>query len=371
MLWRNARQTDVIAPGKTIGILGGGQLGRMLAISAAQLGYRTLIYAPEKESVASDVAQDHFCNPWENPQALAAFAQKCDVVTWEFENVPVEPLQAIVDRLAPHPRALQTAQDRLAEKRFAEGLGGQAAAHMPIDSPADLREAVERIGTPGILKTRREGYDGKGQWRIANGREAEAINLPASPCIYEGMVNFEAEFSVILVRGHDGEIRFWDSTQNVHKGGMLVTSTLPAGDAVNAQLAAARDLARQCADALHYVGVLTLEFFATAQGPVFNEMAPRVHNSGHWTIEGAATSQFENHIRAICGLPLGDTATVADEVVMENIVGKDASTAHQRLSETDTHLHLYGKSKARDGRKMGHLTRLKRSRSTPRGEPAA
>lgn len=370
-VWLSARQTKMITPGKTIGILGGGQLGRMLALAAAQLGYRTMIYAPEKDSVAGDVAQDHFCNKWEDTQALAAFAQKCDVVTWEFENVPVEPLQAIEDRMAPHPRALQTAQDRLAEKRFAEGLGGRAAPHMPIDSTSDLREAVERIGTPGILKTRREGYDGKGQWRIPSTREAEGISLPASACVYEGMVDFEAEFSVILVRGHDGEIRFWDSAQNVHKGGMLVSSTLPAGDAVNAQVAAARDLARQTADALKYVGVLTLEFFATAQGPIFNEMAPRVHNSGHWTIEGAATSQFENHIRAICGLPLGDTATVADEVVMENIVGKDANTAHERLIEPDTHLHLYGKAKARDGRKMGHLTRLKRSAGGQRGEPSA
>ncbi|MBE5073897.1 5-(carboxyamino)imidazole ribonucleotide synthase [Erythrobacteraceae bacterium E2-1 Yellow Sea] len=349
----------MLAPGSTIGILGGGQLGRMMAIAAVQLGYRVIGYAPAGDNVAAEVCHDFFENGWGDTAALAAFAAKCDVVTWEFENVPLKTVAVIPENLlAPHPRALGVAQDRLKEKRFIQDLGGKPADFASVDSERDLAMAVERIGAPGILKTARDGYDGKGQWRIANLRDVDAIRFPGRPCVYEGMVPFEAEFSVILVRSNDGEIRFWDSTRNVHTDGMLATSTLPAGAVIESQVEAARDLARQVADALRYVGVLTLEFFATAHGPVFNEMAPRVHNSGHWTIEGAATSQFENHIRAICGLPLGSTATRFATVEMTNIVGKHALTAHQALTGTgDEHLHLYGKAEARDGRKMGHWTR--------------
>ncbi|WP_284123796.1 5-(carboxyamino)imidazole ribonucleotide synthase [Parerythrobacter aestuarii] len=348
----------MITPGGTIGILGGGQLGRMMAMSAAQMGYRCIAFTPDKDHVVGDVCHDVFVNRWDDRQAMAAFAQKCDVVTWEFENVPVEPLGPLESLLAPHPRALETAQDRLNEKRFVEGLGGTPAPYAPIDSRADLVDAMERIGTPGILKTRRDGYDGKGQWRIDVARDAEGIALPDAPCIYEGFVEFDAEFSVILARTAKGDKVVWDSTANVHEGGMLHTSTLPAGAFVEGQVEEARDLAGQVADALNYIGVLTLEFFATARGPVFNEMAPRVHNSGHWTIEGAATSQFENHIRAVCGLPLGDARTVAPGICMTNIVGKDALDATHWLDDPATHLHLYGKAKAREGRKMGHATQL-------------
>lgn len=345
----------------TIGILGGGQLGRMMAMSAAQLGYRCIAYAPEGDNVAGPVCDDLFANRWDDSAALAAFAAQCDVVTWEFENVPVEVAAAMpAKRVFPHPRALETAQDRLTEKRFVEGLGGHTAPYMAVDSFADLEAAVERIGAPGILKTRRDGYDGKGQWRIASQRDVDSLSLPGTPLIYEGFVTFAAEFSVILVRGRDGEIRFWDSTANVHEDGILATSTLPAGPVIEAQVDAARELAREVADALKYVGVLTLEFFATADGPVFNEMAPRVHNSGHWTIEGAATSQFENHIRAVAGLPLGDTATVAKAVTMTNVIGADIKTAQEHLKAPDTHLHDYGKARVRAGRKMGHVTRLER-----------
>ncbi|MEW4449602.1 5-(carboxyamino)imidazole ribonucleotide synthase [Qipengyuania sp. JC766] len=348
----------MIVPGSTIGILGGGQLGRMLAMAAIQLGYRCIAYTPEKDHVVGDVCHDVFQNKWDDAAAMAAFAQKCDVITWEFENVPVEPIQPMTERLAPHPRALETAQDRLAEKRFVEQLRGRAAPHASVETRADLEEAVERIGTPGILKTRRDGYDGKGQWPLDSAHDVEGLSMPAAPCVYEGKVEFDAEFSVILVRGRDGEVRFWDSSCNTHEDGMLVSSVLPAPASVTRHVAEAREIAKQTADALNYVGVLTLEFFATRQGPVFNEMAPRVHNSGHWTIEGAATSQFENHIRAICGLPLGDTRTIAPRVEMENIVGKQSYTAHERLSDGLVHLHLYGKARAREGRKMGHLTRL-------------
>ncbi len=350
----------MILPGATIGILGGGQLGRMIAIAAAQLGYRCHIFAPDRESVAAEVSADFTCAPWTDAAALTQFAAGCDVVTWEFENVPVGPLAAIEALLAPHPRALETAQDRLKEKRFVESLGGMPAAYAPVDAAEELAAAVDRIGAPGILKTRRDGYDGKGQWRIQTARDADAIRLPGAPTIYEGFVEFTAEFSVILVRGRDGEVRFWDSAENTHVGGILATSVLPAGEAIAAQVAPARELAAKVAEALGYVGVLTLEFFATHEEPVFNEMAPRVHNSGHWTIEGAATSQFENHVRAICGLPLGDTATTAPQVVMTNVIGDDANGAHECLAEPGAHLHLYGKRQAREGRKMGHITRVHR-----------
>lgn len=348
----------MLKPGSTIGILGAGQLGRMLAIAAAQLGYRCIAYAPEKNPVAGDVCADVFTNDWLDSAAMAAFAQQCDVITWEFENVPVAPLAPIAARLAPHPRALETAQDRVLEKRFVEQLGGRPAPWQAVDDRADLTAAVERIGAPGILKTRRDGYDGKGQWRFTSARDAEGFSRTGTPLVYEGMVRFDAEFSVILVRGHDGAVRYWDSPHNVHEDGILARSSLPAPTVVANQVEPARALARQVADALGYVGVLTLEFFATDDGPVFNEMAPRVHNSGHWTIEGAATSQFENHIRAICGLPLGDTRTTGTSVVMENVIGKAAAKAHQCLTDPDAHLHLYGKASARDGRKMGHITRV-------------
>jgi 5-(carboxyamino)imidazole ribonucleotide synthase len=349
----------VIEPGSTIGILGGGQLGRMLAMAAAQLGYRCHVYDPNPRSSAAEVSAEFTCAPWFDRNALGNFAAGCDVVTFEFENVPAGPLAAIpAGKLWPPVKALEVAQDRLHEKAFAESSAGRPAPYMPVDSADDLARAVERIGAPGILKTRREGYDGKGQWRIESAREAEGLQLPGSNLIYEGFVRFAAEFSVILVRGADGEVRFWDSACNTHRNGILATSTLPTPSAVTEQVPAARELARRIADALGYVGVMTCEFFATEQGPVFNEMAPRVHNSGHWTIEGAETSQFENHIRAICGLPLGEARTVAARIEMENLLGRDVERAARVLGEPGAHLHLYGKREAREGRKMGHVTRL-------------
>jgi 5-(carboxyamino)imidazole ribonucleotide synthase len=349
----------MIPPGSTIGILGGGQLGRMLAMAAAQLGYRCHVYSPEKDSVAGEVSARFTCGDWHDRTTLGAFALDCAVVTYEFENVPVAPLAAIpTERLVPGIRALEVAQDRLREKRFVEGLGGAPAAYVGIETDSELQDAIERVGTPGILKTRRDGYDGKGQWRIASAHEAAGLRVPNAGLIYEGLVRFEAEFSVILVRGQDGAVRFWDSTQNVHEDGILARSSLPAAELVVAQVPAARELAQKVAEALNYVGVLTLEFFATRDGPVFNEMAPRVHNSGHWTIEGAVTSQFENHIRAICGLPLGDTATRWRTVEMTNLIG-DVSHSPELLADPAVHLHLYGKTEARQGRKMGHLTKLK------------
>ena len=347
----------MIAPGETIGILGGGQLGRMLAMAAAQLGYRVHIYAPEADSVAAEVSADFTCAPWDNTAGLAQFAADCAVITYEFENVPVAPLAALSPvPLLPHPRALETAQDRLVEKRFVEALGGRPAPYAAVGSEADMIAAIAAIGAPGIVKTRRDGYDGKGQWRIT--APDDAFDPPTDSAIYEGLVGFDAEFSVLLCRGSDGDIRYWDTPQNVHHGGILATSTVPASAQVQSQVGEARALAAKVAQALDYVGVLTLEFFATPDGPVFNEMAPRVHNSGHWTVEGALTSQFENHIRAICGLPLGDTALAADAVEMRNLIGDGAGDWARLLADPANHLHLYGKGEARPGRKMGHVTRL-------------
>lgn len=349
----------MIPPGETIGILGGGQLGRMIAMAAAQLGYRSHIYAPEADSIAAEVCGGFTCAAWDDTAAMERFAADCAVITYEFENVPVAPLAALgAVPLLPHPRALETAQDRLTEKRFVEALGGKPAPFAAIDTAEDLAAAIETIGIPGILKTRRDGYDGKGQWRIMSPLDAEAVSISGRPLIYEGFVRFTAEFSVILCRGADGDIRYWDSAENVHEGGILARSTVPASVEVQGQVPQARALAAKVAEALDYVGVLTLEFFATPDGPVFNEMAPRVHNSGHWTIEGALTSQFENHVRAICGLPLGDTSLAAHGVEMRNIIGDVAEEWALILSDPANHLHLYGKAAARPGRKMGHVTRL-------------
>ena len=350
----------MIAPGATIGILGGGQLGRMIAVAAAQLGYRAHVYAPEPVPIAADVCAQFTQGAYDDTAALAAFAQDCAVVTYEFENVAAPPLAALAPHapLYPPARALEVAQDRVNEKRFVEALGGQPAPWAMVDSHADLADAIARIGAPGILKTRRDGYDGKGQWRIASAWQAATLDLPPVPLIYEGFVTFFGEFSVILARGTDGAIAFWDSAQNDHDNGILARSTVPAPAAIAAQVPQARALAGKVADALDYVGVLTLEFFATDTGPVFNEMAPRVHNSGHWTIEGALTSQFENHVRAICGLPLGSTALVTRGAVMDNLIGDAANAWPAILADPASHLHLYGKAEARAGRKMGHVTRL-------------
>ena len=351
-----------IPPGSTIGILGGGQLGRMIAIAAAQLGYRTHIYAPETSGPAADVSPRWTQGAYEDAAALAAFADSVDVVTYEFENIDPAAVEVLATHglVRPGAEALRVAQDRLAEKRFVCDLGGLTAPFAPVESLDDLEEAIEQVGSRAILKTNRMGYDGKGQARLNEpGDAVGAWNAIArQSAILEGFVTFTEEFSVILVRAADGEVRFWDSAANVHVNGILATSTVPGGPLIGAQVEAARALARQVADALGYVGVLTLEFFASADGPVFNEMAPRVHNSGHWTIEGALASQFENHVRAICGLPLGDTRLAAARVEMRNLIGAEANDWQAILSDPANHLHLYGKHEARPGRKMGHVTRL-------------
>ena len=351
-----------LPPGSTIGIFGSGQLGRMLSMAAANLGYKCHIYAPDEGGVAGHVSSDYTCADYSNDEALAAFVKSCDVITFEFENVPVAPLRKLSQSapIFPPKTALVIAQDRVEEKNFARAHGGRTASFAEVTDAASLDAAVKEIGTPLILKTVRMGYDGKGQSRIKQGDDLTnhwgAVGEVHS--IAEGFVEFTHEFSVILVRGQDGEIRFWDTPHNVHDDGILSHSLVPAPANILNQQDAARELARQMADAMDYVGVLTCEFFASADGPVFNEMAPRVHNSGHWTIEGAVTSQFENHIRAICGLPLGDTSLAASRVEMDNLIGHEADEWQKLLVNDRNHLHLYGKNEVREGRKMGHVTRL-------------
>ena len=351
-----------LPPGSTIGILGGGQLGRMLSVAAAQLGYRCHIYAPDAGSVAAEVSAEFTCAQDDDIASLTRFAESCDVITFEFENVPVEPLHRIEGCAPLHPpiAALDIAQNRIAEKNFARDHDGITAPFAEVGDRPALDRAIAAIGAPAILKTIRMGYDGKGQSRIQPGDDLDQHwdAVSHQPCVAEGFVTFSHEFSVILVRGQDGEIRFWTTPHNKHEGGILSVSLAPAPDAILDQQDAARALAARMAETMNYVGVLTCEFFATQDGPVFNEMAPRVHNSGHWTIEGAVTSQFENHIRAICGLSLGDTGLAAKKVEMHNLIGARADDWQALLSDGANHLHLYGKGESRPGRKMGHVTKL-------------
>ncbi|KPF79744.1 phosphoribosylaminoimidazole carboxylase [alpha proteobacterium AAP81b] len=352
----------VIAPGGTIGILGGGQLGRMLALAAAAMGYRVHVFAPEAELPAGDVAAEVTRAPYDDAAALAAFAARVDVVTFEFENVPVAAVAALAQRalVRPGAKSLEIAQDRLAEKRFVTGLGGRPAPFRAVDSRADLDAALADLGTPAILKTRRMGYDGKGQARILAAADADTAwaAIGERPAVLEAFVAFEHEFSVLLARGVDGATVYWPVPVNAHEGGILAMSQVPAPPAVQAQADAALALAVRIADALDHVGVLACEFFAGADGPIFNEMAPRVHNSGHWTIEGARASQFENHIRAVCGLPLGSPDLTAPSVRMRNLLGDDVHDWPALLADPHAHLHLYGKGEVKPGRKMGHVTWL-------------
>jgi 5-(carboxyamino)imidazole ribonucleotide synthase len=360
----------IIAPGATIGIVGGGQLGRMLAVAAAQLGYRSHIFSPEASGPATEVAAAWTRGDYDDWESMRRFGQAVDVVTYEFENVDPQTVAGLAEfvPLRPSCLSLEVSRYRPNEKQCAERLGGATAPWQPIRNLAELGAAVDQLGTPAILKTCMFGYDGKGQARIERPEDAgdawKAIGEPSSqdadrvPAILEKRVDFFAEFSVILCRGANGAIAVWDTPENVHHGGILDTSVAPARAEVLAQGPAAVELSTAIAEQLGHIGVLTCEFFATVDGPVFNEMAPRVHNSGHWTLEGAVTSQFENHIRAICGLPLGHTGLIIPKVRMQNLIGDDAAQWPGILSDPRARLHLYRKTEARPGRKMGHVTWL-------------
>ncbi len=349
-----------LPPGSTIGIIGSGQLGRMIGVAAAQLGYRIHVYAPDS-GPANDIAFAHSRGDYDDIDALRAFARQVDVVTYEFENIAAAPIETLGDKVRPSARSLAVAQDRVREKRFVEALGGRPARWAEVADRAALDAAIDTVDCPAVLKTTRFGYDGKGQARLMSPDDASAawLAIGGGPAILEAFVDFEQEFSVVLARGVDGVVALYPSPVNVHKDGILDTSTVPA-PSIEPWRAEAEALACKVADALDHVGVLTLEFFCGADGAVFNEMAPRVHNSGHWTIEGAETSQFENHVRAVLGLPLGGTGLTGTRVEMTNLIGDDVDHWQALLTEPGAHLHLYGKNEARPGRKMGHVTRVKR-----------
>ncbi|GLS39604.1 N5-carboxyaminoimidazole ribonucleotide synthase [Mesorhizobium tianshanense] len=353
--------------GSTIGIIGGGQLGRMLAMAAARLGYRTVVLEPQPDCPAAQVANRQITAAYDDTAALAELAAVSAVVTYEFENVPVAAASALAVTVPVYPpaRALEVAQDRVAEKKFLNGIGVPTADFCPVDNDDELTAALKKFGGSGILKTRRMGYDGKGQRVFRNmetgGFAGTCEAMGNVPLILESLVAFEREISVVAARGIDGLLATYDPAENVHREGILHSSTLPAGitseTAVSAQAAAAKILA-----ALDYVGVIGIEFFVLADGSLLaNEIAPRVHNSGHWTEAACIVSQFEQHIRAVAGLPLGNPGRHFD-CVMENLIGDDILCVPALLAEPDLMLHLYGKAEARPGRKMGHFTRMSRHR---------
>ena len=348
-----------IAPGGTIGIIGGGQLGRMLALAAAPLGYKVHIFDPQETPPATHVALAHWCAEYDDEDALRKFGRFVDVVTYEFENLPVGPLEALGDKLRPGTRSLAIAQDRAAEKRFIEASGARVSPWREVDSLDDVTAAIAALGLPLVLKSRRLGYDGKGQAWIRDAGAAQAAwdSIAHQPAVAEAAVAYDAEYSVLLARTATGETACWDVPRNSHEDGILRRSDVPSG---LADLDIAIKQARNLAEALGHVGVMAVEYFATPTGPIVNEIAPRVHNSGHWTIEGAETSQFEQHIRAVCGLPLGAVGLTGRAVAMDNLLGDDVDRWAELIADPGAHLHLYGKGAARPGRKMGHVTRVTR-----------
>jgi len=353
-----------LSPGSTIGILGGGQLGRMLAIAAARLGLRCHIFADDAEAPAFDVATAHTLATFDDQAALEDFAHAVDVATFEFENVPVSALQTVAEIVPvyPGPKALELTQDRLIEKDFLQAHGIPVAPYQAVNSPQELERALERIGVPALLKTRRLGYDGKGQVKIENGSASTAISgeLAGQLLLLESFIPFERELSVVLVCDLSGDMRCYDVAENVHKNQILQETRVPAR--ISEETAAgAQKMAEQIAVGLDIVGVVCVEFFdcgVDAATPLMvNEIAPRVHNSGHWTLDGCLVSQFENHMRAVAGWPLGPTERHSN-AVMTNLIGDDVERWHAALGDPQTALHLYGKNESRKGRKMGHMTRL-------------
>lgn len=352
----------IIPPHSVIGILGGGQLGRMLSLAAAQLGYRVHIFCPEADSPASLVSAATTVADYEDRAALDAFAASVDVVTLEFENIPVAAINHLAERVAVHPgaRALAVAQDRLPEKDFLNGIGARTAPYVGVTTLAEARAALEAINYPAVMKTRRFGYDGKGQAIVKRPADLEQAwaTLNSDQVIIEGFVRFNREISVIAARNTGGDIVTYVPVENRHKNHILDITIAPAR--IPAALAAeAEALGRKIIGELEYVGVLAVEMFESDadQQILVNEIAPRVHNSGHWTIEACPTSQFEQHIRAVCGLPLGDTARYSD-AVMTNLIGDEIYRWKDYLAEPGAHFHDYGKSEAKPGRKMGHITRI-------------
>jgi 5-(carboxyamino)imidazole ribonucleotide synthase len=353
-----------LKPGDTIGILGGGQLGRMLAMAAARLGLRCQVFSPDPDSPAFDVVLNATCAEYADVEALELFAGDVDVITYEFENVPAASAMILAARrpVLPNRTVLETTQDRLAEKDFVRQLGIGTADYADVSSAAALRTAITKVGLPAVLKTRRFGYDGKGQAIIRDGDDPDRIweDLSTRSAILEAFVPFEREISVIAARNAEGQVECFDVTENKHSDHILKTSHVPA--MIPGALAAqARDIAKRIADALNYIGVLAVEMFVVQgnDGPkiLVNEIAPRVHNSGHWTLDGASISQFEQHIRAIAGWPLGKPVRHGS-VTMTNLIGDEVNDYARWLTVPGATVHLYGKEASRPGRKMGHVTQV-------------
>ena len=353
-----------LKPGDTIGILGGGQLGRMLAMAAARLGLKCQVFSPDPDSPAFDVVLNATCAEYADVEALELFANDVDVITYEFENVPAATAMVLAARrpVLPAQKILETTQDRLIEKDFVKRLGIYTADYADVSSVETLQSAIARIGLPAVSKTRRFGYDGKGQAIIRDGDDPAQVweDLGTKSAILEAFVPFEREISVIAARSADGEVECYDVTENEHRDHILKISRAPA--AISDALAAdARAVAEKIANALDYVGVLAVELFVVAGngGPhvLVNEIAPRVHNSGHWTLDGASISQFEQHIRAIAGWPLGKPVRHG-QVTMTNLIGDDILDYEQWLTRPGATVHLYGKGAPRPGRKMGHVTEV-------------
>jgi 5-(carboxyamino)imidazole ribonucleotide synthase len=340
----------------TIGVLGGGQLGRMLALAGYPLGLRFRFFDPSSQAPAGHLAELISAN-YDDLKELERFAAGLDLVTYEFENVPAASAHFLTDRVPvyPPPTALEAAQDRLAEKTLFRRLGIPVPNFAPVNTFLEFKNALEAVGLPAVLKTRRLGYDGKGQFVLRQPNDAQRAweAIGGSPLLLEGFIYFERELSILAVRGKDGESRFYPLIENHHQDGILRLSLAPAPNLTPALQTQAEDYATRVIEALGYVGVLAIELFQYEGRLLANEMACRVHNSGHWTIEGAATSQFENHLRAICGLPLGAAAALGCSAML-NLIGA-APEPRQVLAIPETHLHLYGKS-ARPGRKLGHVT---------------
>jgi len=355
----------LLKPGATIGILGGGQLARMLALAAARLGLRCHVYSPEKDSCAFDVVHAGTCAPYEDEGALARFAAAVDVITYEFENVPAKTAAFLAQRkpVLPDPKVLETTQDRLVEKTFISELKIATAPFAPVHSATQLAEGVEAVGLPAVLKTRQLGYDGKGQVKIAKGADAVAAwrLVHNAPCILEGFIDFEREVSVVAARARDGKVECFEVTENEHRDHILKISRVPA-KVTPALAREARQIATRIAKAFDYIGVLGVEMFVVGKGRrrsvLVNEIAPRVHNSGHWTIDGATVSQFEQHIRAIAGWPLARPLRLGRRVEMVNLIGAEVNEATRWLTVPGTSVHIYGKGEARARRKMGHVTRV-------------
>lgn len=349
-----------LAQGATIGILGGGQLGRMLSVAAARLGYRSHIFEPGKDAPAAHVANQITCAAYDDEAALLAFADSVDLITYEFENIPTAALDVLEQSRPIHPprAALAASQDRLIEKQFLQSLGLTVAPFAEVNSAADLADAMQSIGTPSILKTCRFGYDGKGQVRLNAESDPAAVmaELANAPAVLEGFVDFDREISVIGARTADGQVSCFDPGENVHRNGILHTTTVPAKISGSQRMDAVL-IASKILTALNYVGVMGVELFVTKQGLIVNEIAPRVHNSGHWTQQGCTIDQFEQHIRAITGWPLGDGQRFAD-VEMLNLIGDDVDQLPELATAKHTSIHMYGKSSVRQGRKMGHVNKI-------------